>query len=552
MIAPRRSAPPRAELTALLALVAFTGACSEAKQKPRPSIDSGATDSAAGDGAADGSDGAEDGGDDGTDTGPIDADGDGYTADVDCDEAAPEVNPGAEEVPGDGIDNDCDPTTCGGAGFASAATTYALPPGYPSLTFIAPQREARCGDGLPALITRDLNGDRRADLVILQSPCGDAEPGLAAWSVHLGGEAGFAEAAVAWPLPAGFPSNTFVSKGAAPDCALGRPGYSLIDLNGDQRDDLVLTAPACGAGEPGLTAWEVYLNEGGGFASAPLSWPLPTEGRPPDGLRQLGGPPDCGSGQPGYSLIDLDRDRQPELVVWSAACGGAGPGEGSWDRYDNVGVGFAAAPRPWALPPGRFAGLASPADCGAGQPGWATLDLNGDRLPDLLLGEDCAPDTSWQLYPGGAEGFAATPVELGLPDAIPAGSMTSPALAADCALGNPGAGLVDIGGGPAPELLLLAEACGDGPLGVERWLSHRFAPTGYTSAPLEVALPEGYGPAAFRSVGAERSCAAERPGWLLQDFSGDSVPDVVVTAQACLEGSLGVESWAVHLGSCPP
>jgi len=39
---------------------------------------------------------------------PVDADGDGYAADVDCDDSNPAVNPGAAEVCDDGIDNDCD------------------------------------------------------------------------------------------------------------------------------------------------------------------------------------------------------------------------------------------------------------------------------------------------------------------------------------------------------------------------------------------------------------------------------------------------------------
>ena len=37
-----------------------------------------------------------------------DADGDGFRADVDCDDDDPNVNPGADEVAGDGIDNNCD------------------------------------------------------------------------------------------------------------------------------------------------------------------------------------------------------------------------------------------------------------------------------------------------------------------------------------------------------------------------------------------------------------------------------------------------------------
>lgn len=42
---------------------------------------------------------------------PVDADGDGWSVDEDCDDSDAAVNPGADEVPYDGIDNECDPNT---------------------------------------------------------------------------------------------------------------------------------------------------------------------------------------------------------------------------------------------------------------------------------------------------------------------------------------------------------------------------------------------------------------------------------------------------------
>tara|TARA_B100001093_G_C26397005_1_gene829609 strand:- start:195 stop:425 length:231 start_codon:yes stop_codon:yes gene_type:complete len=43
------------------------------------------------------------------DTAYMDYDGDGYSpSDGDCDDDNAEVNPGAEETPGDGVDSNCD------------------------------------------------------------------------------------------------------------------------------------------------------------------------------------------------------------------------------------------------------------------------------------------------------------------------------------------------------------------------------------------------------------------------------------------------------------
>jgi hypothetical protein len=55
--------------------------------------------------------------------GCVDADGDGFCADVDCDDHDAAVHPGAAEVCGDGLDNDCDGVVDNGCGVTCAADT---------------------------------------------------------------------------------------------------------------------------------------------------------------------------------------------------------------------------------------------------------------------------------------------------------------------------------------------------------------------------------------------------------------------------------------------
>lgn len=59
---------------------------------------------------------------------PVDNDGDGYADDVDCDDSIPTVNPGATELIGNGLDDDCDPTTPGFTDESYECTSPAVAP----------------------------------------------------------------------------------------------------------------------------------------------------------------------------------------------------------------------------------------------------------------------------------------------------------------------------------------------------------------------------------------------------------------------------------------
>ena len=511
--------------------------------------DGGATGTDSADGGADagadaGADGAE-GGDGGA---PVDADGDGVPAPEDCDDADPRRAPTLAELPDDGLDNDCDPATCPGLGFADRPVDYALPEGYPALTFITQQREARCADGIGAHGLRDLDGDGWLDLVLTASPCGDAEPGQAVWWLHRGGPEGFAAAASPWGLPSAFPAGVLSALTGLADCSTGRPRYGLLDLNGDGQDDLVAFSAACGEGEPGLTRWQFAQNTGGSGFAAPTDWALPADAAP-GGLRAPSGPADCAAGQPAFALVAALRGAAPGLMLTGAACGAGAPGEGSWTFAPPGAAGFAAGAE-WALPAGRWDGLASVPDCGAGRRGWSTLDLTGDGLLDLVETEGCAGG-GWTLYVGDGAGFASAGRALRLPSTL-AGLLTTAGAPADCGAGRPAVSVLALRPGAPPALIVTASACGGDALGESIWQAHLPVEDGWAEEAVELRLPPGFSAGSFAAVGGERGCAAERPGWLLAELTGDGVLDVVITALPCLEDGVGADRWQVYAGSCAP
>src|SRR4051812_20699251 len=89
--APRTSTRPRTVTRRKMLLLALLACTPETVRKSEPPP-SGTADSA---------------GDTATSADPVDADGDGFLSDTDCDDADPAVFPGAEEIC-NGRDDDCD------------------------------------------------------------------------------------------------------------------------------------------------------------------------------------------------------------------------------------------------------------------------------------------------------------------------------------------------------------------------------------------------------------------------------------------------------------
>lgn len=489
-------------------------------------------------------------------TGPVDADGDGYTADVDCDDTNPDVHPGAVEVPGDGLDNDCDPSTCSGSGFSPTAVTLDLPEGYGARTFSAPGNPGDCEGERPRWSFVDVTGDQRDDIVMVRSPCGDVEPGLSSWTVHPAGDTAYGEA-ITWSLPPDLPEGALRAAVNPGGCAeTSRPRWAIRDLTGDGLADLVITQDCADDSEVGTIRWRLFENTGSGFAAG-TDFSLPS-GYATGALDDFSSIPNCSAGRPGYSLIDTDADGDEDLVVTSSPCIDDDPGITHWTVHENTGSGFSDTTTAFTLPSypaGTFVSPGHTGSCADGIPRWNALDVDGDGWLDAVVTWTSCDDTvvgttEWWVHAGSATGFSTAPTTWTLPTGY--GSMAFDAVAGDanCDDSRPRYLLQDMESDGRPELVVLRSPCEDDDVGEARWLVYRSSGTAFSDTPDDWTLPTGYGAATFHRESAVRECAPEVPGWTLEDANQDGYLDVFITASACLDDAVGDTVWAVHEGGC--
>ncbi|MFO0627969.1 MAG: FG-GAP-like repeat-containing protein [Polyangiales bacterium] len=213
---------------------------------------------------------------------------------------------------------------------------------------------------------------------------------------------GFA-AEVAWRVPPNGLSDGFFTAGQAE----GVRWWSLLDLNGDGRPDLVQTGDPArsggyvfGAGTSTPT-WRVFLNTGTGFATTATSWPVPNIGLS-DGPYTT----NIATGTRWWSTLDLDGDGRPELVQTGDPVRSGGyvfnagtPGMG-WRVFRNDGARFGAGGLVGVPSNGLSDGFYT-ASIATGTRWWITLDLNGDRRADLVQTGDPARTGGYVFGAGG-------------------------------------------------------------------------------------------------------------------------------------------------------
>jgi hypothetical protein len=315
-------------------------------------------------------------------------------------------------------------------GFSGTITQWVVPSnllvaqGYNS-TFSA--------TGTSFWVTMDMTGDGRPDLVHTMNPSGGPYVSLVGamtdgWLMRRGGPAGFDLTMVTFSVPR-VPNLAGGIDRAFNDTATRR--WALAEVTGDSLVDLVVTA------DP-LTD-NVWLTNGPQWVVCPGS----ATGFPAFGSCQRASVPDNGvagglksassfltSQRRVWQLLDLNGDgaldivqpMNPSALTDTTFLNGTTPAWRVWLNQQGSagGTSFDASPTLWAVPSASHFTTSS----AAGLAWWDTFDLDGDRVPELVVTAD--PSTgrpfgfgtataSWRVYGSSGRGFATLPATWPIP-----------------------------------------------------------------------------------------------------------------------------------------
>ncbi len=209
-----------------------------------------------------------------------------------------------------------------------------------------------------------------------------------------------------------------------PDLAFGTGDFALrdlVDMNGDGLPDWVDSNDG--------SRWWIAFNTGSGFA-AKVPWYLPG---PAGGAMPIDGYDGAGG------IVDLNGDGLPDLLDPACSCrlsnasgcvSGVTPG--SCRVFLNTGSGFDPMGVEWSWPPWPdYNGSNYPNDPwieaphqGAKGIDTGFADMNGDGLPDLVLGPGRGQPNNWTIYFNTGRGFDLIPVYWAAP--VTTSTATSP------------------------------------------------------------------------------------------------------------------------------
>ena len=448
-------------------------------------------------------------------------------------------------------------------------------------------------EGTQIWTTLDMDGDSKKDLVVTGGYDGQWHAAFEAtsdphWRVYPGTGIGFNTTAIDWQLPPGGEFHGlnvpygFWTLTHESSYENGNT-WSTRDMNGDHLPDLVLTGVRTNGVMKAFSAgndpyWKVHLNNGSGFETTPVTWPVPDggafEGIADQSFYALDNP-NVGPNDQVWRTEDINGDDLDDLLV-TGQCGANSVGfafdqgtDPHWNVYLNTGTGFNAAPLAWPLPAGGGLEMdGTPVgfwstnfqDNTIGAHTWDFRDMNGDGLPDLIVTAfsdgfdffvfDVGTDPHWSVYPNTGTGFDQTAIQWNLPPGGDVGNgggspVGYPVLSdemqlADAQPGDQAWNTLDMNGDGLPDLTVTSEipqggsqVAFDGPF--KHWRVYHNLGNGFAELPEQWAIPDGgkifssVMDTSFSWTDMRQSSNYGDEVWRTLDLNGDSLVDLAVT-----------------------
>ncbi len=324
-----------------------------------------------------------------------------------------------------------------GTAFSSTVTNWSIPAGGATLGgtnlgfYLTAIVTASSYDvGSTNWVVMDMNGDARPDLVITSEKMSNGNTTVYSptsnpyWKVYLNTGTSFSSIPTNWLVPVGGQINggtnlgfRFTANTSASSYDIGTTNWELLDLNADNRPDLVMYSEKMSNGNTTVYSptsspyWKIYLNTGSAFSSSVTNWPVPVGGHISGGVN-LGFRFTASSSAPSYDigttnweLVDMNGDKRPDLLVYSEKMSNGNTtiynptSSPYWKIYQNTGTGFQTSSSNWSVPVGghifggasmgyRYTASTIAASYDIGSTNWELVDMNGDARPDLVINSE--------------------------------------------------------------------------------------------------------------------------------------------------------------------
>ncbi len=427
--------------------------------------------------------------------------------------------------------------------FSTTSTYWPVPASALPDGFLTP----KIGLTIRVWDTFDIDGDGKPDLVHTANPATgnvwvNAGSGMAFWRVYKNTGAGFAAAPVAWALPASGLADGFF----AASSAVKLKQWATFDIDGDGKPDLVQTAsPTTDQIWPG-NVWKVFKNLGTGFSATATSWAVPAAPLLPlpDGYNAK----DSAAAPKAWSTFDIDGDQRPDLVLTSTGGSVFMSGtQAQWRVHRNTGTGFAPASTAFNVPASGLAEGFTMPNSAVSLRQWATIDLDGDGLPDLVhtantstnsvFGSAAAP--FWRFYKNLGTSFAASFAQWPVPpNGFADGFQSTEAQATTRRWTTR-----DLTGDDRPDLVQTANPANGQVWGTDAgvyWNVYRNTGMAFSTTALQWTVPFSGLPEGFFTHASNASLNR----WLSFDLDGDGVTDLVHTGNTAVDAVWGADAGA--------